>query len=51
MEEAIKYLGKGRRRGVKISDLAGSWDLADEDAEDVKNAIDRAWKKWKLEGQ
>jgi predicted CopG family antitoxin len=48
IDEAIKHLTKRRKRGTKISHLAGSWKMSDEEAERVKKAIDEAWKNWKL---
>jgi predicted CopG family antitoxin len=49
IEEAIKHLTKRRRKGVKISDLAGSWTMTDHEAEEMETAISQAWKKWKLQ--
>ncbi len=48
IEEAIKQLTRRRRKGVKISDLAGSWKMSDREAEEIKASIDEAWKKWKI---
>ena len=48
IDEAITHLTKRRRRGVKISQHAGSWKMSDKEAEEIKKAIDEAWKNWKL---
>jgi len=48
IDEAIKHLTKHRKRGVKISQHAGSWKMTDKEAGEIKKAIDEAWKKWKL---
>jgi predicted CopG family antitoxin len=48
IEEAIKQLTKRRKKGVKISDLAGSWKMGDKEAEEIKASISAAWKKWKI---
>jgi predicted CopG family antitoxin len=48
IEEAIKQLTKRRKKGVKISDLAGSWKISDKEAREIKTSIDAAWKKWKI---
>jgi predicted CopG family antitoxin len=48
IEEAIKQLTKRRKKGVKISDLAGSWKMTDREAEEIKASIDEAWSKWKI---
>ena len=48
IEEAIKQLTKRRKRGTKISDLAGSWKMTDKEAEEIKSSIGEAWKNWKM---
>ena len=48
MEETIKHLTGRRKKGTKISDLAGSWKISDEEAEEIENYIDKAWKKWRI---
>jgi hypothetical protein len=48
IEEAIKQLTKRRKKGVKISDLAGSWKISDQEADEIKGSIDAAWKNWKI---
>lgn len=48
IEEAIRHLTKRRKKGVKISDLAGSWKMSDKEAEEIKASIDSAWEKWKI---
>jgi len=48
IEEAIKQLTKRRKKGAKISDLAGSWKISDEEAQEIKTSIDETWKKWKM---
>jgi predicted CopG family antitoxin len=42
IEDAIKYL---MRR--KISDLSGSWDVSDEEAQEIKESLRKGWKAWK----
>ncbi len=42
IEEAIKYL---LRR--KISDLAGSWDVSDEEVRKIKESLSKGWRTWK----
>ncbi len=48
LDDAIKHLTKKRKKGTKISDLAGSWDMTDEEAAKIEAAIDESWKKWKI---
>ncbi len=47
--EAMKYLleHKGKRKGAKITDLAGSWDMSDEEWAEIKASLAEAWKRWK----
>jgi predicted CopG family antitoxin len=42
IESAIKYLLKSR-----ISHLAGSWEMDDEEAEKIFGELREAWKRWK----
>jgi predicted CopG family antitoxin len=51
IEEAIKHLIKRRKRGTRISDLAGSWDVTDEELKEIKFSISQAWEKWKPQKQ
>lgn len=37
-----------KKKGARISDLAGSWKMTDEEAEEMLAAIDESWKKWRL---
>jgi len=48
IEEAMKHLIRLRGKGVKITDLAGSWNVTDEEIKEIKASISEAWKKWKL---
>jgi predicted CopG family antitoxin len=48
IEEAIKQLTNRRKKGAKISDLAGSWNITDQEAKEIETAISQTWKKWKL---
>lgn len=47
LDEAIRHVTKHRKKRAKISDLAGSWDMSDEEAEKIKAAIDKSWEKWR----
>jgi hypothetical protein len=48
IEEAMKQLIKRNKKGKKITDLAGLWkNVSDEEAEEIKSSIDRAWETWK----
>ena len=48
LEEAMKYLVNRHEKGSKITDLAGSWDVTEEEVAEIKASLVEAWKKWKL---
>jgi len=43
IEDAIKYL-----LWKKISDLAGSWEIEDNEIKEIKESLEKGWKNWKL---
>ena len=47
IEEAMKHLIKLTGKGVKITDLAGSWNITDEETKETKASTSEAWKRWK----
>jgi len=48
LDEAMRYLISLKGKGVKITDLAGSWDVSDEEVAEIRASLTEAWKKWKL---
>ena len=42
LEDALKHLIKQRKKGKKITDLAGTWNVTDEEAEQIKASISQA---------
>jgi len=50
LEEAMEYLIGLRGKGVKITDLAGSWTMTDEELAEIKASLKEAWKRWRLPG-
>ncbi len=42
IEDAIKYLMKRR-----ISDLAGSWEISDDEVREIKESLRKGWRTWK----
>ncbi|MEM2823634.1 MAG: hypothetical protein QXF69_06000 [Thermofilaceae archaeon] len=48
LDEALRYLLslRKRRRRLKITDLAGSWDMSEEEWVEIKASLERAWKRW-----
>jgi predicted MarR family transcription regulator len=51
IEEAMKHLINKRRKGKKITDLAGSWNITDEEAQEIKASIRQVWETWKPKKQ
>ncbi|MGD0204705.1 MAG: hypothetical protein ABSC20_12485 [Candidatus Bathyarchaeia archaeon] len=51
IEEAMKHLINKRKKGTKITDLAGSWEVNDEELKEIKASISQAWEKWKPQKQ
>ena len=45
IDEAISHL-KGKRGS--ILDLAGTWDMSDKEAQDLKRTLREGWKSWKI---
>jgi len=50
LDEAMEYLISLRGKGAKISDLAGSWDISDDELAEIKASLSEVWKRWKLPG-
>lgn len=51
IEEAMKHLINKRKKGKKITDLAGSWNITDEEAKEIKSSISQVWETWKPKKQ
>lgn len=51
IEEAMKHLINKRKRGKKITDLAGTWDVTDEEVKEIKKSINQAWENWSPQKQ
>jgi len=48
LDEAMRYLITLKGKGVKITDLAGSWDVSEEEVAEIRASLKEAWKKWRL---
>ncbi|MBS7631478.1 hypothetical protein KEJ47_07910 [Candidatus Bathyarchaeota archaeon] len=46
LDEAIRYLTEGVRAQNRISDLAGSWEVSEEEVNEIRKALARRWEKW-----
>lgn len=47
VDEAIKIMMDDFGRKNKISDLAGTWDISEEEVETIKQSIKDGWRRWK----
>ncbi|MCW3132904.1 MAG: hypothetical protein N2V78_01005 [Methanophagales archaeon] len=47
VDEAIEILIDDFARKNKISDLAGTWDISEEEVETIKKSIKDGWRRWK----
>lgn len=45
IDEAINHLKKAKK---SIMDLAGSWDMSEKEAADLKRSIRKGWASWKI---
>ena len=46
LDEAIRYMTEGIRTQNRISDLAGSWEVSDEEVEEIRRALAEGWERW-----
>ena len=47
LDEAIRYLTEGYGTQNKISDLAGLWEVSDEEVEGIKKGLAEGWERWR----
>jgi uncharacterized protein (DUF433 family) len=43
IKAVLKYAADKRKRGKIITDLAGSWNVTDEEAQEIKKSINQVW--------
>jgi len=48
LDEAVRHLITLKGKGVRITDLAGSWDISDDELAEIKASLREAWRKWRL---
>ena len=46
VDETIRVLLENFKR-AKISDLAGTWDVSEDEVEAIKESLKDGWRKWK----
>jgi len=47
LDEAMKYLIGQKSKGVKITDLAGLWDISEKEIAEIKASLTEAWRRWR----
>jgi len=48
LDEAVRHLITLRGKGIRITDLAGSWDVSEDEVAEIKASLGEAWRKWRL---
>ena len=49
IDEAINFLLEKKSIPGKITELSGSWDITDEELEEILNSLKKGWKTWNIE--
>ena len=47
-DDAIDNLAERKEKKRKLSNLAGSWKMNDEEWDNIRSELKRGWKKWKI---
>ncbi|MBS7637719.1 hypothetical protein KEJ49_02350 [Candidatus Bathyarchaeota archaeon] len=50
LNEALRYLLSLSRKGDRITDLAGSWEMSDEEWDEIRSLLSEAWRRWRPSG-
>lgn len=48
LDDAIWFLLKAPREENRITDLAGSWKMSDEEAKELERELREHWRRWKI---
>ncbi len=48
LDEAVNHLISLGVKGAKITDLAGSWDVSEEELVEIRASLTEAWRRWRL---
>jgi len=48
LDEAVRHLISLGVKGTKITDLAGSWDVSEEELVEIRASLTEAWRRWRL---
>ncbi|MCX6648550.1 MAG: hypothetical protein NTV61_04080 [Candidatus Bathyarchaeota archaeon] len=47
LDEAVKYLLEGHASRESVVDLAGSWDVTDDELSEIRRGLEEGWEKWR----
>ena len=48
LDEAVRHLITTKRKGIRITDLAGSWDISEDELTEIWASLREAWRRWRL---
>ena len=48
LDEAVRHLITLKGKGIRITDLAGTWDVSEDELAEIKASLKEAWRKWRL---
>lgn len=48
LDDAIWFLLKAPREENRVTDLAGSWKMSDEEAKELERELREHWRRWKI---
>lgn len=48
LDEALQYLIALKGGGVRVTDLAGSWDVSEDELAEIQASLREAWGRWRL---
>jgi len=45
ISDAVRYLARGMLGNDRVSDLAGTWDVSDEEIVEIRESLEKGWQK------
>ena len=46
--DAIKFLLNKIRKKNRITDLAGTWDVTEEEIKEIRDSLEQGWIRWRI---
>jgi len=47
INDAIRYLARDIPGNNRVSDLAGTWDVSDEEIVEIRESLEKGWQRWR----